>query len=81
MNLIVLNLPRQTTEKQLIELFKTHGVVVSCDIIKDKETGKSKGFGFVDMKNDDEAEAAIKTLHGTEFFNQKIRVKVTKDKE
>ena len=75
MNIIILNLPRITTAQELTELFKTYGAVESCDIVMDKQSGESKGFGFIEMSNDDEADEAIKKLHGTQFGGKKIRVK------
>ena len=77
MNINILNLSRKTTEEELIELFKVHGAVESCDIVMDKHSGTSKGFGFIKMLNDDEANAAIKSLHGKKVGGKKIRVKVS----
>lgn len=77
MNIIVLNLSRKTTAEQLIELFESFGPVESCNIVMDKQTGESKGFGFVQMKGEDESEAAILRLHGTEVDGYKIRVKAS----
>ena len=77
MNIIVLGLPRITNNEELTELFKTHGIVESCEIVMDKETEKSKGFGFIEMKNDDEANAAITALHGSKIGNNRIRVKAS----
>ncbi|MBL6785757.1 MAG: RNA-binding protein [Rickettsiales bacterium] len=74
-NINLLNLSRKTTIKELIKLFKTYGTVELCHIVTDKETGKSKGFGFIRMSNDDEAQDAIKNLHGTLFGGNKIKVK------
>ncbi len=75
MNISILNLSRQTTTAHLIKLFKTYGAVESCDIVTDKQTGQSKGFGFITMLDEDEAEAAIICLHGTKFGGNIIRVK------
>lgn len=77
MNIIVLNLPRETTEDELSEMFKTHGEVSSCNLVMDKETGASKGFGFVEMNDEVQANAAIEALHGTKIGKRKIRVKVS----
>ena len=74
-NINLLNLSRNTTIKELIKLFKAYGTVELCHIVTDKETGKSKGFGFIRMSNDDEALDAIKNLHGTKFGGNKIKVK------
>ena len=77
MNIIILNLSRRTTAEELIELFKTYGSVESCDIVMDKQNGESKGFGFINMPDDDESEAAIISLHGTELDGYRIRVKAS----
>ncbi|MFT5703930.1 MAG: RNA recognition motif-containing protein [Rickettsiales bacterium] len=73
----VFDLSRKTTSRQLIKVFQTHGKVKTCDIIKDQNTGESKGFGFVEMINEEEAASAIKNIHGTKFDGHKIRVKAS----
>lgn len=75
MKLIVLNLPRTFDEHDLEELFKVHGTVTACDLVLDDRNGDSKGFGFVEMKLEEEAMAAIEKLHGTKVNQNKIRVK------
>lgn len=75
MKLIVLNLPRDLGEDALAELFKAHGNVKACDLVIDDKTGTSKGFGFVEMALESEAEIAIKALHGSKVKKNKIRVK------
>ncbi|MFT6332668.1 MAG: RNA recognition motif-containing protein [Lentimonas sp.] len=81
MILNILDLSRRTKARELGKVFQTHGKVKSCDIVMDKNTGESKGFGFVEMLNDDEARTAIEKIHGTKFDGSKIRVKAsTKDK-
>lgn len=75
MKLIALNLPRDLSEDELAKLFKTQGNIKSCDMVLDPTTGKSKGFGFVEMALTHEAEEAIKTLHGSKVGKNKIRVK------
>lgn len=77
MNIIILNLSRKIREEALTKLFKEHGAVESCNIVMDKVTNKSKGFGFVEMPNEDEANAAIKALNGSEVDGSKIRVKIS----
>lgn len=77
MKIIALNLPRTTTKNDLWDLFKTYGTVESCDIVTNKEQGTSKGFGFVEMLNDAEANAAIAALHNKKIGDNKIRVKVS----
>lgn len=63
-----------TTESSLEGLFSRSGQVESARIISDRETGRSKGFGFVEMSTDSEAEHAINTLNGTEFDGRTITV-------
>lgn len=75
MKLIALNLPRDFTENDLAALFKTHGNIKSYTIVMDDKTGSSKGFGFIEMALDNEAEEAIKKLHGSTISKKKIRVK------
>ena len=80
MKLIILNLPRDFTEEELAELFKDHGNVKSCNMVFDKETGASKGFGFIEMLSEDEGLAAIDKLHGSVVNKKKIRVKAAETK-
>lgn len=75
MKLIILNLPRNYEEDDLAKLFKQHGNIKNCTIVMDKKTGKSKGFGFVEMALVHEGEIAVKKLHGTMLGKNKIRVK------
>lgn len=75
MKLLIRNLPRTTTEAELRALFAEHGAVQSCTLVIDKETGGSKGFGFVEMPKPGEAKAAIKLLNGLDIAGSKIRVK------
>ena len=75
MKLIVLNLPRDFTEDALAKLFKHHGNIKACDLVIDEKTGKSKGFGFVEMALEHEAEIAIKALHGSKLDKNTIRAK------
>ena len=75
MKLIIRNLHRDTTEAQLRSLFETHGDVQSCNLVMDKDTGGSKGFGFVEMPKQGEAKAAMKNLNQKEIDGSKIRVK------
>jgi len=76
MKLIVLNLPRDFSEDALAKLFKVHGNIKACDLVIDDKTGTSKGFGFVEMALENEAEIAIKELHGSKVNKNKIRVKL-----
>ncbi len=75
MKLIVLNLPRDLSEDELTNLFKDFGQIKSSNLVLDTETGKSKGFGFVEMTEQNDAEAAIEELHGRKINKNKIRVK------
>ena len=75
MKLLIRNLSRTTTEAELLALFEVHGVVQSCTLVLDKETGNSKGFGFVEMPKPGDAKAAVKTLNGKDVAGSKIRVK------
>lgn len=75
MKILIRNLSRNMTEIELKAMFEEHGAVQSCSLVMDKETGHSKGFGFVEMPKPGEAKAAIKTLNGLEVDGFKIRVK------
>lgn len=72
--LYVGNLPYSVTEERLQQHFAQHGSVVSARIITDKFTGRSKGFGFVEMSSDQEAERATAALNGTDFEGRNIVV-------
>ncbi len=76
MKLLVRNLSRTTTEQEIRVLFSEHGSVTECSLVLDQETGKSKGFGFVEMPNEVEAKAALSSLHETRVAKNKIRVKM-----
>jgi len=75
MKLLIRNLARTTTEAELRTLFEAHGTVQSCTIVLDKETGSSKGFGFVEMPKQGDAKAAMKNLNNKDVDGNKIRVK------
>ncbi|MBF9002739.1 MULTISPECIES: RNA recognition motif domain-containing protein [Vibrio] len=75
MKLLVRNLARTTTEHDIRVLFTEHGKVTHCNLVLDQETGESKGFGFVEMPNEDEAENAVKALNLARVDKSKIRVK------
>ncbi len=79
MKLLVRNLSRSTTEQEIRILFSTHGSVTECNLVLDQETGKSKGFAFVEMPNESEAKSAISTLHETRVAKNKIRVKIAQN--
>ncbi|NNE72143.1 MAG: RNA-binding protein [Acidimicrobiales bacterium] len=75
MKLLVRNLARTTTEAHIRDLFEDFGRVTACNIVLDAETGRSKGFGFVEMADDRDAKAAISHLNATDFHGARIRVK------
>ncbi len=81
MKIIIRNLSLETTEPQLKALFEEYGQVTSCDLVLDKSTGKSKGFGFAEMPIDKDARYAIKKLNDRNIDNTRIRVKVAEDKK
>jgi len=72
--LYVGNLGYSVTSEDLNQLFGQNGTVQSADVIMDRETGKSKGFGFVEMSSDQEAEAAIAALNGQEYGGRALTV-------
>lgn len=72
--LYVGNLPYNVTEERLQQHFAQYGSVVSARIISDKFTGRSKGFGFVEMSSEEEAEKATSALNGTDFEGRNIVV-------
>ena len=78
MRLLVRNMSRNTTEKELRDLFETFGSVQSCVIVNDAETGTSKGFGFVEMPKSGDAKAAMLRLNGQRLGGEDIRVKRAK---
>jgi len=79
--LYVGNLSYDTTGSELEQLFAQHGAVQSAEIIADRDTGRSKGFGFVEMGSDDEAKAAIAALNGHEVGGRALTVNVAKPRE
>ncbi|GAA0854436.1 RNA-binding protein [Aliiglaciecola litoralis] len=76
MKLLVRNLSRKTTEQDINNLFSELGTVEECSLVFDQITGQSKGFAFVEMSNDAEANAAIAELNYKEVDKSKIRVKL-----
>lgn len=79
MKILVRNLERSVTQEELLELFKPYGQVESCVVVMDKDTGKSKGFGFVEMTNGREAVKAIKGLNTLRVKGIGIRVKAASE--
>ena len=72
--LYVGNLSFNVTDSALEQMFAAHGTVVSAQVIMDRDTGRSKGFGFVEMKSDQEAQAAITALNGQELEGRALTV-------
>ena len=81
MNLYVGNLSYQTTETELRAAFEGYGEVSSVTIIKDKFTGQSRGFGFVEMASDEQAQAAIDGLDGSDLGGRNLKVNKAKPRE
>jgi len=79
--LFVGGLPYTVTSTELEEMFAKFGKIVSAIVITDKFSGRSKGFGFVEMEVDAEADAAIKALHDTELGGRKIAVNEARPRE
>ena len=79
--LYVGNLTYDVTDSMLNELLSAHGSVMSAQVIMDRETGRSKGFGFVEMGADGEAQAAISALNGAEFKGRALTVNEAKPRE
>ena len=75
MKLLIRNLDRTTTEEELKELFEEFGMVQSCTVVLDQDTGKSKGFGFIEMPKPGQAKAAIKNMNNTLIGDSQVRVK------
>ena len=79
--LYVGNLPFSTDDTQLRSLFETHGEVVSASIVMDRDTGRPRGFGFVEMSNDAEAKAAIEAMNGQQVDGRAIVVNEARPRE
>ena len=80
MKLLIRNLDRLTTEEELRNLFQEFGAVQSSTLVIDRDSGASKGFGFIEMPKSGEAKAAIKNLNNRTVGSNKIRVKKAEDK-
>lgn len=81
MKLYIGNLPFQTSGPDLEELFASIGAVESASVVEDRETGRSRGFGFVEMANQEDGEKAIAELNGTEFGGRTIKVNEARPRE
>lgn len=80
MDIYVGNLPYKADDKGLQELFSAHGTVTSARVISDKFSGESKGFGFVEMPDATEANAAIEALNEQDFLGRNLRVNESRPK-
>ena len=79
--LFVGGIPWTASDDDLKEFFAQAGAVISAQVITDRETGRSRGFGFVEMSSAEEAEAAVKNLNGADFNGRKIVVNIAKPRE
>ena len=80
-NIYVGNLAWSVTNEDLLELFGQYGKVIRAQVISDRETGRSRGFGFVEMENEDEAQRAIDALNGADHNNRPLTVNIAKERE
>jgi len=81
LNIFVGNLPFTATEQEVRDLFEAHGDVDTVNIITDRETGRSRGFGFVEMPNSTEAQAAIDALNGNEMGGRALNINEARPRE
>jgi len=79
-NLYVGNLPHSTTETELRTLFQSHGEIERISLVTDRETGRARGFAFVEMANAGEAEKAVAALNGTELGGRTLTINEAKPK-
>ncbi len=75
------NLPYSTTDQELQDLFATHGTVQSANVVTDRYSGRSRGFGFVEMGTAEEAQQAITALHDSDFQGRNLVVNEARPKE
>lgn len=80
MNIFVANIERKVTQDQLEDLFKEYGEIASLKLITDRDTGMSKGYAFVEMPNDDEAQKAIDALNETDLMGRTLAVNEARPK-
>ena len=78
--LYVGNLNYRTEQESLRSLFSQYGEVVSATVLTDRDTGRSRGFGFVEMADEDSAQAAIQALNGTEFEGRTLKVNEARER-
>jgi len=79
-NIYVGNLAFSTSSSDLERIFAEHGSVTRAQVVEDRETGRSRGFGFVEMSSSDEAQKAISTLDGAEIDGRNLKVNVAKER-
>jgi cold-inducible RNA-binding protein len=79
--LFVGGLPFSTTDEELKEIFAAHGAVASATVVRDRDSGRSKGFGFVEFENDEEGKAAETALNGSDVGGRNISVAMARPKE
>jgi cold-inducible RNA-binding protein len=80
-NLYVGNLPFTAKDSDLEQLFAEHGTVVSAKVVIDRETNRSRGFGFVEMESEEQAQAAIDALDQKEFMGRTLKVNMARPRE
>ncbi|TFF29731.1 RNA recognition motif domain-containing protein [Mucilaginibacter psychrotolerans] len=80
MKVFIGGLPLEVNEAELNAVFEDFGPVKSLRIVKDRETKESRGFGFVEMVNDDEAKEAIRCMNGQSYYGKRITVNIAEDK-
>ena len=81
MNIYVGNLSYEVTERDLREIFEEFGSVEKANVITDRDTGRSKGFGFIEMEDQAAAEKAIETLNGTSISGRNVTVNEARPRE
>lgn len=77
-NIFAGNLPFSVSDSSLRELFAQHGTVTSAKVVLDRDTGRSRGFGFVEMATDDDAQQAISSLNGSNVDGRQINVNIAR---
>ena len=80
-NIFVGNLSFGTTEDEIRTMFEVHGTVDRVNLVTDRETGRARGFGFVEMSNDGEGESAIAALNGCELYGRVLNINEARPKE
>lgn len=81
MNIYVSNIAYTATDEALTEAFAVHGAVESARIIRDRSSGRSRGFGFVEMPNEEEGRKAVEALNGSDFLGRAMSVREARPKE